>query len=319
MSTPAKPRRDIHQEITDKLIKAIEADPGHPVMPWRRSGGPLWTPANALTRKAYNGINIIALWVAAESHGYAHPIWATYRQWGELGAQVRGGEKASPVVFYKEYETEPDPDREEDDGKRRVAKASHVFNCAQVDGYTPPGPPERLGPVARIEAVDRFLANLGAKVVHGGESAFYRRSTDTVHMPDEALFIGTGTMTRTEGYYSVLAHEHLHWCGAGHRLNREFGKRFGDHQYAAEELVAEIGSAFLAAELQFTQDTRPDHAQYLSHWLKLLKDDPKAIFTAAAKASQAVNYLKSLQPPEPEPPTRPPPTASPPANSVPTP
>jgi antirestriction protein ArdC len=124
-------------------------------------------------------------------------------------------------------------------------------------------------------------------------------------------------MTRTEGYYATSAHEHLHWSGAAHRLNREFGKRFGDRATAAEELVAEIGAAFLAAELQFTQDTRPDHAQYLAHWMKLLKDDPKAIFTAAAKASQAVTYLKGLQPPEP--PTRPPPTVPAPSYSVPAP
>jgi antirestriction protein ArdC len=289
------------------------------VLPWRRSGGPLWIPFNALTQKAYNGVNVIALWVEAEARQFSHPIWATYKQWAELGAQVRKGEKAALVVFYKQYETEPDPDREDDDGKRRVAKASWVFNCAQVDGYTPPGEPERLGPIERIETVDRFLANTGARVEHGGESAFYRRSTDTIHMPDEGLFIDTATMTRSEGYYAVLAHEQIHWAGAEHRLNREFGKRFGDNQYAAEELVAEIGSAFLAAELQFTQDTRPDHAHYLAHWMRLLKDDPKAIFTAAAKASQAVNYLKSLQPQEPEPPMRPPPTASPLTHSVPAP
>jgi antirestriction protein ArdC len=180
-----------------------------------------------------------------------------------------------------------------------------VFNCNQVEGYTPPGVPARLGPVERIAGVDRFLANTAAKVEHGGESAFYHQSTDTIHMPDEGLFAGTATMTRAEGYYAVLAHEHIHWCGAPHRLNREFGKRFGDQAYAAEELVAEIGSAFLAAELQFTQDTRPDHAHYLAHWLKLVKDDPRAIFTAAAKASQAVQYLKNLQPPAPKPPTGP--------------
>ena len=120
---------------------------------------------------------------------------------------MRKGEKASLVVFYKEYAAEPDPERDDDDGKRRVAKASYVFNCSQVDGYTPPGAPERLGPVERIEAVDRFLASTGARIEHGGESAFYRRSTDTIHMPDEGLFAGTATMTRTEGYYAVLAHE----------------------------------------------------------------------------------------------------------------
>jgi antirestriction protein ArdC len=251
MSTPAKSRRDIHAEITDELIRAIEADPAEPVMPWRRSGGPLWTPSNALTRKAYNGINIIALWVAAEVNAYPHPIWATYKQWQEMGAQVRGGEKSSPVVFFKEYDTAPDPEREDDDGKRRVARASHVFNCAQVDGYAPPAPPERLGPVERIAAVDRFLANLGAKVVHGGERAFYRISTDTIHMPDEGLFFDTATMTRTEGYYATVAHEAIHWCGAKHRLNREFGKRFGDHQYTLEELVALSGQSGRGLSGQF--------------------------------------------------------------------
>ena len=136
---PASPartdRRDIHAEITAKLIAAIEADPGRPSMPWRRSSTPLFMPENALTKKLYNGINIVSLWVSAEVQGYSAPIWATYRQWAELGCQVRKGEKSSLVIFYKEYETEPDADNADDDGKRRVARASYVFNASQVDGY----------------------------------------------------------------------------------------------------------------------------------------------------------------------------------------
>jgi len=128
-------RRDLHADITAKLIAAIEADPGRPQLPWRRSSGALWLPKNALTDKAYNGINVVSLWVAAEARGFSAPIWATYKQWSQLGAQVRGGEKSSLVVFYKEYDTEPDPDDADDDGKRRVARASYVFNAAQVDGY----------------------------------------------------------------------------------------------------------------------------------------------------------------------------------------
>ena len=116
-------------------------------------------------------------------------------------------------------------------------------------------------------------------------------------MPDEDRFCGTDTLTRSEGYYAVLAHECIHWSGSDKRLAREFGKRFGDAAYAAEELVDEIGSAFLCAELGITQDTRPDPAQYLAQWLKLLKDDNRAVFTAAAKASEAVAYLKKLQAP----------------------
>src|SRR5690606_30117241 len=131
----------------------------------------------------------------------------------------------------------------------------------------------------------------------GGESAFYRPSTDHIQMPEEGLFCGTDTMTRSEGYFAVLLHELIHASGAKHRLDRDLGGRFGDNAYAAEELVAEIGSAFLCAELGITQDVRADHAQYLAHWLKMMKDDSRALFAAAAKASQAVAYLKQLQSP----------------------
>ncbi len=290
-------RRDIHADITNQLIAAIEADPGRPSMPWRRSSAPLFMPENALTKKLYNGINIVSLWVSAEVQGYSAPVWATYRQWTELGAQVRKGEKSSLVIFYKEYEIDPSPDGADDDGKRRVARASYVFNASQVDGFTLPDAPQPLGPIERIESADRFLRHTGAKIEHGGERAFYRPSTDHIQMPDEHLFCGTATMTRSEAYFAVLAHETLHWSGAKHRLDREFGKRFGDAAYAAEELVAEIGSAFLCAELGITQDVRADHAQYLAQWLTLLKGDSRAIFTAAAKASEAVAFLRRFQTP----------------------
>jgi antirestriction protein ArdC len=246
-------------------------------------------------QKPLQRINVVSLWVAAESRGYSAPIWASYRQWQQLGVQVRGEEKASLIIFYKEFSAEPNPDDVDDDGKRRVARASYVFNCAQTEGYTPPAMPEPLGPIERIEAADRFQTDTGVRIEHGGERAYYRPSTDTIHMPHEGLFTG-------ESWYATALHEVTHASGAPHRLNREFGKRFGDQQYVAEELVAEITSAFLCAELSITQDTRPDHAQYLAHWLKLLKDDDRAIFTAAAKASEAVAYLKGQQPPEPEPP-----------------
>jgi antirestriction protein ArdC len=210
-----------------------------------------------------------------------------------VAAVVRVAVHASLVVFYKEYETEPNPEKSDDDGKRRVARASYVFNAAQVDGYALPEPPTTLGPIERIASVDRFIRATGARVEHGGDRAYYRSSTDHIQMPDEERFCGTDTLTRSEAYYAVLAHECIHWSGARHRLAREFGKRFGDAAYAAEELVAEIGSAFLCAELGITQDTRADHAQYLAQWLTLLKSDSRAIFTAAAKASEAVAYLKA--------------------------
>ena len=244
-----RPRQDIHAEVTNRLIAAIESNPGEPVMPWRKSGKPLWLPQNALTRNRYNGINIVSLWVAAETAGYAEPLWATYRQWQQLDAQVRKGERASPVVFYKQYDTDPDPDDPEDDGKRRLARASWVFNCTQVEGYTPPPQPEPLGPIQRIFDADRFFTAIGARIVHGGQEAYYRPSTDTIHMPDEGLFTGTSTMTRSEAYFAVLAHEHIHYTGHDSRLDRNLAKRFGNAEVAAEELVAEVGAAILCAEL----------------------------------------------------------------------
>lgn len=204
-SSSSKPGRDLHAEITQRLITAIESHPGEPQMPWRRSGRPLWMPANALTKAAYNGINILNLWVAAELRGFSSPVFATYKQWQELGAQVRKGAKSELVIFYKEFEVETDS--EDDDGKRRVARASYVFNADEVEGYDAPGRPEPLGPIARIEAADRFMVHTGIPVVHGGDRAFYRPSTDTITMPDEGLFTGTDTMTRDEAYYAVLLHE----------------------------------------------------------------------------------------------------------------
>jgi antirestriction protein ArdC len=291
-SNRASTRQDVYAEITSQLVAAIEADPGQPQLPWRKSSGALFMPVNALTQNAYNGINILSLWVAAEAKGFTTPVWATYRQWLELGAQVRAGEKSSPVIFFKEFEAEPDPDDADDDGKRRVARASRVFNAAQVDGYALPAQPDPLGPIERIAAADLFVHATGARIEHGGDRAFYRPSTDHIQMPAEDAFCGSSTMSRSEGYYATLVHELTHWTGAKHRLNREFGKRFGDQAYAAEELVAEIGAAFLCAELQITQETRPDHAQYLAQWLTLMNCDSQAVFAAAAKASEAAMYLK---------------------------
>jgi antirestriction protein ArdC len=286
MSNTRPPRRDIHQEITDQLIASIESNPGSFCLPWRRGSGALHLPVNALTGNQYNGINILTLWVAAEAFGFSAPLWGTYRQWAEKGAQVRKGEKSSLVVFYREFDTDPDPDDADDNGKRRVARASHVFNAAQVDGFALPDAAPPLGPVERIGNADRFVSATAALIAHGGDRAFYRPATDSIQMPDEGLFTGTDTMSRTEAYYATLVHELVHWSGAKHRLDREMGKRFGDHAYAAEELVAEIGAAFLCAELGITQDVRPDHAQYLSHWLRPLKDDRHSAPRSGRNASK---------------------------------
>jgi antirestriction protein ArdC len=291
----AQSRFDLHQTITDQIVAAIErvsADDFR--LPWHRSGMSSIQPKNALTKNAYRGINIVALWISAEVHSYPRSLWATYKQWQELGAQVRKGERSSLVVFFKEYDVDPDPQNEDDDGKRRVARHSSVFNIAQVDGFALPEMPH-TSIVERDAAADAFFAATGIDIRHGGDRAFYRPSQDFVQMPDERLFRGSQYGTPKEDYYCVLAHEITHATAHEKRLDRQLGKRFGDHQYQAEELIAELGSAFICAELGISPQPRLDHAQYLKHWLEMMKADKRAIFTAAARAQEAVSFLASLQ------------------------
>jgi antirestriction protein ArdC len=286
---------DLHQTVTDQIIAAIEQGAGDVQLPWQRGGSSFgFLPKNAVTGKHYQGLNILSLWSAAELKHYAgEGLWASYRQWASIDAQVRKGEKATVVIFYKEYQGDPDPDDADDTGKRRVAKASFVFHCSQVDGYALPDAPEAKPPIEKLANVEAFIAATGAVVKVGGDRAFYSRSFDSITMPDEDRFTGDA-LQRREGYASVLLHELSHWSGAEKRLNREFGKRFGDNAYALEEAVAEFSAAFLCAELGISAVPRPDHAAYIQNWLQVLKEDKRAVFTAAAKASEAARYLASF-------------------------
>jgi len=294
MNTKSNERFDVYQAITDQIITAIEAGTGPVEMPWHRSGAGITRPMNVESGKAYRGINTVALWAAAISGGYGNGLWGTYRQWQERGAQVRKGEKSSLIVFYKEFEVE-DEDTEDGKGRRFMAKASRVFNIGQVDGYTTPEIDQTADLIDPIEAADRFIRGTGAIIREGGDRAFYRPATDTIAMPDRFRFTGTKTSTATEGWYSTLCHEVAHWSGAKHRLDRQFGERFGDDAYAMEEMVAEISAANLCADLGIAADPRPDHAAYIDHWMRIMKGDRKAIFAAASAASKACDYLASLQ------------------------
>ena len=170
------------------------------------------------------------------------------------------------------------------------------FAAEQVDGFAAPTletPPATV--ITPIERAEAFVAATGASIAHGGGRAFYRPSTDSIQLPPREAFIGTSTSTPAESYYSTLLHELSHWTSAEGRCNRQLGKRFGDQAYAAEELIAELGAAFLCADLGITDEPRADHAQYLASWLSVLKADKKAIFTAASKASEAAAFLASLQ------------------------
>lgn len=290
-------RFDIHQHITDQIISAIEAGAGEFRLPWHKPAGNILWPSNGVTGQRYQGINILTLWVAAEMRGYQSGRWGTYRQWAGKGAQVRKGEKASYVVFYKEYDvTVAAGDGSEEDQTRRVARATPVFAAEQLEGFTPEPELQSQPEFPPIERAERFVAATGATIHHGGDRAFYQPSTDSIQLPPRGAFLGTPTSTPAEAYYSTLLHELTHWTAPAHRCDRQLGKRFSDAAYAAEELVAELGAAFLCCDLGITATPRADHAQYLSHWLMLMKADKKAIFSAAARAGEAVSYLAKLAP-----------------------
>lgn len=286
-------RFDIHQHITNQIVSAIEQGAGEFRLPWHRSAGNIMRPVNIASKAAYRGVNILTLWATADEKAYSSGTWGTYKQWAEAGAQVRKGEKAAYVVFYKEITVAAEDSDEAE--TRLFARATPVFAAEQVDGYQAPildAPATVIQPIAQAEA---FVAATGATIAHGGGRAFYRPSTDSIQLPPREAFIGSPTSTPAEAYYSTLLHELTHWTSAEARCNRQLGKRFGDDAYAMEELVAELGAAFLCADLGITDEPRRDHAQYLDSWLTVMKADKKAIFSAASKASQAVAFLTALQ------------------------
>lgn len=286
-------RHDIHQSITDQIVSAIEAGAGEYKMPWHMSQGSIMRPENIGSRKPYQGINILALWVASQRKGYASPVWGTFKQWVAQGCSVRGGEKATYGVIYKETRAPSDAGTGDEVDKTLVfARAFALFNADQVNGYTPflidPLEPTTITP---MEEADRVIAATKAVIIEQGESAFYRPSTDEIVVPPRERFTGSEHRSPTEAYYGVKLHELIHWTGAKHRLDRDLTGRFGTNAYAMEELVAELGAAFLCADLDISSEPRRDHAQYLANWLEVLRNDKRAIFTAAGKAQIAARHV----------------------------
>ncbi len=291
-------KRDLYQEVTNKVVAAIEA--GASGKDW----SPPWhhvhrgMPYNATSRHEYRGVNVLMLWATAIEARYPASQWASYKQWQAAGAQVRQGERGTMVVYagqiVKESETKQDGETSSADRVINFLKCSHVFNAAQVDGWESE-PIERPALAERLASVDQFVNATEATIRYGMDGAYYAPKPDFIGMPDWDRFKASENATATENAYSTILHELTHWTGPKHRCDRQFGKRFGDNAYAAEELVAELGAAFLCARLDITSEPRVDHAQYLDHWLGILKSDKKAIFTAASKASQAVDYLVALQ------------------------
>jgi antirestriction protein ArdC len=291
-------RVDVYQKITDQIVGELEQGVRPWLKPWNaeHAAGRITRPLRG-NGIPYRGINILMLWSAAMEKGFAAPIWMTFKQALEFNAHVRKGEQGSLVVYAdKIIRAETDAATgEESERAIPFMKGYTVFNVEQIDGlparFYAKGEP-RGETVQRVERVEAFFAATGAVVRHGGNRAYYSISTDHVQMPPVEAF------RDAESYYATRAHETTHWTRHPSRLDRDFGrKRYGDEGYAIEELVAELGSAFLSADLDLTPEVRDDHAAYIASWIKVLKDDKRAIFSAASHAQRAADFLHGLQKP----------------------
>lgn len=290
-------KRDVYQEITDKIVRELEQG----VRPWLKPWSAGHMDGRVLLPRRHNGIpyrgvNVLTLWLATLERGYASPTFMTFKQALDLGAAVRKGEKGNLVVYADQFTRHGTDEATGEETERSIhfMKGYTVFNVEQIDGlpthyYAKPTP--RLDPLPRIARCETFFANLGAEIRHGGGQAYYAPSPDVIQMPPFEAF------RDAESYYATLAHESTHWTRHEKRLDRSFGrKRFGDEGYAMEELVAELGSAFLCTDLELTPELRADHASYIDHWLTVLKQDKRAIFTAASYAQAAADFLHEQQP-----------------------
>lgn len=290
--TASQDRADIYTRITAEIVAAIQAGAGDYRMPWHHDGAATARPINVASTRAYRGVNVLALWVAARGAGYPMGLWGTYRQWQNLGAQVRKGERSTTVVFWKQIgsaRSDEDEDGNHEDRRRFFARGYSVFNQAQVDGYVAE-PTAKLSEVERIGRAEAFYANLGITTVYDGDEAYYLQTNDTVYMPPFASFHNAAA------HYSTLYHEGIHATSAKHRCDRELSGRFGSEAYAMEECIADCGSAMILADLGIAAHPRPDHAAYIASWLKVLRNDTSAIFTAASKAQVAADWMHARQP-----------------------
>lgn len=276
--------RDLYQEVTDRIIEALEQGVTPWVCPWEQMG----PPRNASTGRRYSGINALILGLVGLMKGYTSQEWLTFKQAKAAGGLVRKGSKGTTIVFYKTIERERDDESaEEGDEQRRVIpimRSFTVFNLDQIDGIERPERPlpEGLG----NEAAKAIVAGSGAAIMHGRDRAYYAPKLDLIRMPDKWRFEDGGA------YYATLLHELVHWTGHESRLARvgiTGNYRFGTPEYAFEELVAELGAAFLCAEIGIKGELR--HEGYIASWLEVLKGDKKAIFRAASAAQKAADLL----------------------------
>lgn len=284
-------RKSVYERITAEIIAAMDTGPFDFTMPWHHDGSSCARPVNVISGKPYRGINTLALWAAGAGLGFGSGLWGTYAQWAQRGAQVRKGERASTIVFWKPVDprqSDDSADNEESTRQRFIARGYAVFNADQVEGFEFP-PTTFLPESERDAAADAFLAALEIDIHVGGSEAFYRPSSDSVHLPDFERFRDAAS------FYAVALHECSHASGAKHRLDRDLTGRFGTAAYAAEEICVELASGFLLADLGIAHNPRPDHAAYIESWIDLLRDDARAIFTAASKAQAIADWMWAQQ------------------------
>jgi antirestriction protein ArdC len=281
-------KRDIYAEVTARIIAELEAGAAPWIKPWAPTAGAN-TPCNAVTNRPYSGCNVILLWMARAA-GYRTPRFLTFKQAAELGGHVRKGEHGTKVYFVKQLEVKEDADHSLPTRLIPMMREYTVFNVDQCEGLPDSvmmGKPMRVrNPDARDDLADEFLRSTGADIREGHGEAFYIQSRDFISMPAFEAFKGA------DHFYSVVFHELTHWTAHRSRLDRDLKNRFGSRNYAAEELVAELGAAFLCAEFGFDGDQR--HAGYIGNWIELLKADKRAFFTACSQASKAADYLRGL-------------------------
>ena len=291
-------KSDVYERVTNKIIAALEQGIRPWVQPWSAGNteGKITRPLRH-NGTPYKGINVLLLWSESVAKGFDSNIWMTYKQAEAIGAQVKKGEKGSLVVYAnsitKEESENEEEEEEEKEKKIYFLKGYTVFNVQQIDGlpehfYGKPTEPIPLQ--KRIANADDLISKSKAKIRHGGNQAFYSSMDDFIQLPPFEAF------KDPESFYGTACHEIVHWTKHQSRLNRDMGrKRFGDEGYAREELVAELGAAFLCADLAITPEVRDDHADYVGHWLKVLKNDKRAIFQAATHAQKAADYLNNLR------------------------
>lgn len=280
---------DLYQIITDKVVSQMETAGSNWINPFNKGRGSM-RPINAVTGKAYRGINTVLL----NFTPFASNAWAGFNQWKAKGCTVKKGEKATMIVFFKMMEREVEGEKE----TFPLLRYFNVFNSQQVDGDFARKFDHRPSPVPVVEGaealpeVDALIARLDPTIRHSVEGqAAYAPGLDLIMMPSRSVFRATPTSSATECYYSTLWHEMVHWTGHESRLGRKLDGRFGTEAYAFEELIAELGAAFICGELGISAEPRLDHAHYLNHWLRVIRNDKRAIFRAASLSRQAAEFL----------------------------